>query len=111
MVWDAMGHDGTESDGIMVVECVVIKRTQPVMGTSRCGIELDERHNPWEEQMDSPIANLVQQGTSLKPDITIQHDDRLDDPELAIHRTMQVWCDQSMMVVCCFFFVLISYFF
>ena len=40
--------------------------------------------------MNSPIANLVQQGTSLKPDITIQHDDSTEDPELAIHQTMEV---------------------
>lgn len=41
-------------------------------------------------KMDSPIANLVQQGTSLRPDMTIQHDDRHDDPEQAIQQTMQV---------------------
>ena len=44
---------------------------------------------PW-WQMDSPIANLVQQGTSLRPDMTIQHDDLHEDPEQAIQQTMQV---------------------
>lgn len=39
--------------------------------------------------MDSPIANLVQQGTSLRPDMTIQHDDLHEDPEQAILQTMQ----------------------
>lgn len=44
--------------------------------------------------MDSPIANLVQQGTSLRPDMTIQHDDLHEDPEQAIQQTMQV-CDPA----------------
>lgn len=41
-------------------------------------------------QMDSPIANLVQEGTSLRPDMTIQHDELHEDPKLAIQQTMQV---------------------
>eukprot|EP00903_Cladosiphon_okamuranus_P016162 g14915.t1 len=44
-------------------------------------------------EMDSPIANLVQQGTSLRPDMTIQHDDLHEDPEQAIQQTMQSLVD------------------
>ncbi|CAM9737898.1 unnamed protein product [Ectocarpus fasciculatus] len=40
-------------------------------------------------EVDSPVANLVQQGTNLRPDMTIQHDDHHEDPELAIQQTMQ----------------------
>jgi hypothetical protein len=41
-------------------------------------------------EVDSPIANLVQQGTSLKPDVTIQHNNAHDDPEAALAETLQV---------------------
>eukprot|EP00904_Undaria_pinnatifida_P012537 jgi/Undpi1/8413/HiC_scaffold_25.g10881.m1 len=40
-------------------------------------------------EMDSSMASLVQQGTSLTPDMTIQHDDLHEDPEIAIHQTLQ----------------------
>jgi hypothetical protein len=41
-------------------------------------------------EVDSPIANLVQQGTNLRPDVTIQHNNAHDDPEAALAETLQV---------------------
>ncbi|CAN0032111.1 unnamed protein product, partial [Choristocarpus tenellus] len=40
-------------------------------------------------QVDSPIANLVQQGTSLSPDATIQYDNDNPNIEEAMLETMQ----------------------
>lgn len=39
--------------------------------------------------MDSPIADMIQQGTSIKADATIQHDDGIEDSEVAVHQTFQ----------------------
>jgi biotin carboxylase len=39
-------------------------------------------------EMDSPIAGLVQQGTSLQPDLTIQHDAAHPDQEAALQLTL-----------------------
>ncbi|CAM9247499.1 unnamed protein product [Phaeothamnion confervicola] len=44
-------------------------------------------------EVDSPIANLVQQGTNLRPDVTIQHDSTHPDPFLAVQQTVTALCD------------------
>ncbi|CAN0378240.1 unnamed protein product, partial [Discosporangium mesarthrocarpum] len=40
-----------------------------------------------------PIASLVQEGTTLRPDVTIQHDNENPNPEEAMLETMQALLD------------------